>query len=175
MQVHRKEVSREPPAVSLATTALGDRPHLPIATGGPFPQATALPSPTFPCPFPHAWDSLALLQGSFGPFGPKVAKRVRNEFQGLVGPRGPKSPKLSRKRVKIDHFSTILTLLWLRFDFLDRWGREVPKSHFASLGPKRPNDPCSRPKFSQPHALTLWAGDRKNSILGIAIHGPTPV
>ena len=37
------------------------------------------------------WDSLALLQGSFGPFGPKVATRVRNEFPGpesLGNPNG---------------------------------------------------------------------------------------
>ena len=45
-----------------------------------------------------AWESSCLLKGSFGPFGPKVARRVRNE---LPGPGGPKSPKRSRKRVKL--------------------------------------------------------------------------
>ena len=47
------------------------------------------------------WESLALLQGSFGPFGPKVANRVRKWVPGPSRPRGPKSPKRSRKRVKI--------------------------------------------------------------------------
>ena len=32
------------------------------------------------------WDSEALLQGSFGPFGRQVAKEVRNEFPGPLGP-----------------------------------------------------------------------------------------
>ena len=45
-----------------------------------------------------AWDSVDLLQGSFGPFGPRVGKRCENEFAGPLGPRGPKSPKQSRKR-----------------------------------------------------------------------------
>ena len=43
-----------------------------------------------------SWGSLALIQGSFGPFGPKVAERVRNEFSGPLGTGGPKSLKQSQ-------------------------------------------------------------------------------
>ena len=46
------------------------------------------------------WDSLALLQGSFGPFRPKVAKRVRNEFPEPLGPRGPKKSKTESNESK---------------------------------------------------------------------------
>ena len=75
------------------------------------------------------WESLALLQGSFGPFGPKVANRVRKWVPGPSRPRGPKSAKWSRKRVKIDYFSTILTLFRLFF-----WT-------FWAPGPKGPGKP----------------------------------
>ena len=51
------------------------------------------------------WDS-----GPATGSGPKAAKRVQNELPGPHGPRRLKSPKPSRKRVKIDYFSTILTL-----------------------------------------------------------------
>ena len=93
----------------------------------------------------EGWESLALLQGSFGPFGPKVANRVRKWVPGPSRPRGPKSPKRSRKRVKIDYFSTILTLFRLRFGLFGPRGREGPGTHFrtlfATFGPKGPNDP----------------------------------
>ena len=46
-------------------------------------------------------ENFCPLQGSFGPFGPKVANRVRKWVPGPFQPRGPKSPKQSRKRVKI--------------------------------------------------------------------------
>ena len=65
-------------------------------------------------------DSLALLQGSFGPFGTKVGKRVRKWVPGASRPQGPKSRKRSRKGVKIDCFSTILTLFRLRFRLFER-------------------------------------------------------
>ena len=41
-------------------------------------------------------NSLALLQRSFRPFGPQVAKRFRNEFPEL-GPGGPKKSKTELK------------------------------------------------------------------------------
>ena len=98
-------------------------------------------------------ESLALLQGSFGPFGPKVANRVRKRVPRTSRPRGPKSPKRSRKRVKIDCFSTILALFRLRFGLFGPGGREGPgtrfRTLFATFGPKGPNDPCSGQKFSQ--------------------------
>ena len=94
------------------------------------------------------WDSLALLQGSFGPFGSKVAKKVRNEFPGPLSPGGPKSWKQSRKRLKIDYLSTILTLFRLCFGLFGPPGPRGPgnsfRTLFATLGPKGPNDPCSR-------------------------------
>ena len=99
------------------------------------------------------WDPLALLQGSFGPFGPKVANRVRKWVPGPSRPRGPKSAKRSRKRVKIDYFSTTLTLFRLCFGLFGPRGRKGPGTHFrtlfATLSPKGPNDPCSGQKFSQ--------------------------
>ena len=67
---------------------------------------------------PQGWESLALLQGSFGPFGPKVANRVRKWVPRPSRRWGPKSPQRSRKRVKIDNFSTILTLFDSVLDFL---------------------------------------------------------
>ena len=113
----------------------------------------------FLCILILAWESLALLQGSFGPFGPKVANRVRKWVPGPSRPRGPKSPKRSRKRVKIDYFSTILTLFRLRFGLFGPWGRKGPGTHFrtlfATFGPKGPNDPCSGQKFSQILVLVL--------------------
>ena len=39
--------------------------------------------------------------GLFGLFGPKVAKRVRNEFPGPLGPGDPKSPNQSRKEANL--------------------------------------------------------------------------
>ena len=36
------------------------------------------------------WESLALLQGSFGPFGPKVANRVRKWVPGPFRPGAQK-------------------------------------------------------------------------------------
>ena len=43
------------------------------------------------------WDSLAILQGSFGPFACKVAKRVRNEFPDPLGSGAPKKHQEPRK------------------------------------------------------------------------------
>ena len=57
-------------------------------------------------------ENVCPLQGSFGPFGPKVGKRVRKWVPRASRPRRPKSRKRSRKRVKIDCFQ----LFWLFFD-----------------------------------------------------------
>ena len=101
----------------------------------------------------EACENFCPLQGSFGPFRPKVGKRVQKWVPGASRPRGPKSRKRSRKRVKIDCFSTILTLFRLRFRLFGPRGREAPGTHFRTLfptlGPKGPNDLCSRQKFSQ--------------------------
>ena len=93
------------------------------------------------------WDSLALLQGSFGASGPKVGAQ----------PRRPKSRKWSRKwsrkRVKIVEKQSILALFRLRFRLFGPRGRPAPGTHFRTpfptLGPEGPNDPCSGQKFSQ--------------------------
>ena len=50
---------------------------------------------------PKGWESLALLQRSFRPFGPKLANRVRKWVPGPSRPRGPKTPKRNRKKIKI--------------------------------------------------------------------------
>ena len=64
-----------------------------------FPSA---PDPLFKASkAPFLSENFRLLQGSFGPFGPKVANRVGKWVPGPCQPQGPKSPKRSRKRVKI--------------------------------------------------------------------------
>ena len=45
--------------------------------------------------------------------GPKVAKRVRNEFPGPLGPEGPKSPKTESKN---GSKSTIFQTIWIFFN-----------------------------------------------------------
>ena len=102
-------------------------------------------------------ENFCPLQGSFGPFGPKVANRVRKWVPGPFRPRGPKSAKRSRKRVKIVEKYSILTLFRLRFALFGPRGRKGPGTHFrtlfATFGPKGPNDPCSRARDSQPMQL----------------------
>ena len=73
------------------------------------------------------WDSLALLQGSFGPFGPKESEMSSQTGPDPLSRGGPKSPKRSRRRVKIDYFSTIsMTLFRLRLGlFFRHFGPEV--------------------------------------------------
>ena len=70
--------------------------------------------------------------------------------QALSAP-GSKKSRTESKRV--NYFSTILTLFRLRFGLFGPWGRQGPGTHFptlvVTLGPKGPNDPCSRQKFSQ--------------------------
>ena len=61
------------------------------------------------------------------------AQSRKNESLGPLGPGGPKSPKRSRKRVKIDYFSTISTRSRLRFELFGPRGREVPGTHFRTF------------------------------------------
>ena len=96
-------------------------------------------------------------------------RKLQMEFEKWVpGPsrcRGPKSAKRSRKRVKIDNFSTILTLFRLCLGLFGLRGRKGPETYFrtlfATFGPKGPNDPCSGQKFSQgersPPKFWRWA------------------
>ena len=72
-------------------------------------------------------------------------------------PAGFKTPRLGTRvsdLLKIDYFSTILTLFRLRFGLLGPRGREGPGTHFeirtlfATFGPKGPSDRCSGQKFS---------------------------
>ena len=97
-------------------------------------------------------DSRFPAAGSFGPFGAKAAKTIRNEFPGASRPGGLKNPGRSRERVKLDYFSTILTLF---VSFLTFWapGPKGPGNSFrtllAILGPNGLNDPCAGQKFSR--------------------------
>ena len=43
------------------------------------------------------WDSMDLLQGLFGPFGPKVGKESENEFPGPLGLGAQKVEKGAEK------------------------------------------------------------------------------
>ena len=68
------------------------------------------------------WDSLDLLQGSFGPSRPKLQIESENEF------RGPFCPGAEAERP----------------------GNSTPfRTQFATLGPKGLNDPCAGQKFSK--------------------------
>ena len=80
-----------------------------------------------------ARENFCPLQGSFAPFGPEVANRVRKWVPGSFRPRGPKCPKRSRKRVKIVGKQSLLTLFRLRFALFGPCGREGPGAHFRTL------------------------------------------
>ena len=106
------------------------------------------------------WEPVCLLQGfDFGPFGLEVEKKSENESLGPLGPGGPKSPKRSRERVKIDYSSTISTRFRLRFGLFGAPGSRGPgdscSDFFLTLGPKGPNDPCSRQTGSQSSVAML--------------------
>ena len=93
--------------------------------------------------------TFARYRGHLGPPGPKLEKESENEFPGPLGPEAQKVEKRSRKRVKIDCFSTILTLFQLRLRLFGPRGREAPElifRLFSNFGPEGPNDPCSRAK-----------------------------
>ena len=87
-------------------------------------------------------------RGHLSPPGLKLEKESENEFR-RAGPK--KSRKASRKRVKIDCFSTILTLFRLRLRHFLGPGASRPRElifrlFFPTLGPEGPNDRCSRAK-----------------------------
>ena len=50
---------------------------------------------------------------------------------GVTWPSSPKWPKEFENEPISIYSSTILTLFWLRFDFLDLRGGEVPGTHFG--------------------------------------------
>ena len=101
-------------------------------------------TPSFVSKATESCDSLALLQGSFGPSRPKVGKRVGNEFPGPLGFGAQKVAKQSRQRVKVvensrfDSFSTRFSTFWAP-------GPRGPGNSFSDSfsGPDTPNDPCS--------------------------------
>ena len=125
----------------------------------------------------YIWESLALLQGSFGPFGPKVANRVRKWVPGPSRPGGPKSAKRSRKRVKIDCFSTILTLFRLCFGlFGPRGGRAqepIFELYLELSARKARSTPVAGKSFRKstlrynlhPNAVVLNAARRRNTLM----------
>ena len=63
-----------------------------------------------------ACENFCPLQGSFGPFGPKVAKRVWNEFPGPGGSGGFQKSKTESKKnqdsLKIVDFDLFSTWFW---------------------------------------------------------------
>ena len=79
----------------------------------------------------YGCENFCPLQRSFGPFGSKVAKRVRNEFPGPLGPGGPNSRNESKKSQIVEKM--------VNFDFasnfLDARGREAPRTHFELFWP----------------------------------------
>ena len=75
------------------------------------------------------WESV---EGSFGPFGPKVGKRVRKWVPGASQPQGPKSRKRSRKRVKSIVFQLFCFFIDSVFDFLGP-GAERPRELLFGL------------------------------------------
>ena len=97
-------------------------------------------------------ENFCLLQGSFGPFRPKVAKIVPKRVLGDSQPGAQKVTSTVEKEPNLKN-----SWFWLVFDsvldFLDPQGRESPRTLFgtlfATLGPKGPNDPCSRARESQ--------------------------
>ena len=97
-------------------------------------------------------ESFCLLQGSFGPFGPKMEKESENEFLGpLAQGAGPKSRKWSRERVNIVEKQSILTLFRL----------PTPFSTFWALGPRGPRNSFSDfffPLWARRAQMTLVAG-----------------
>ena len=82
-----------------------------------------------------AWvaETFARYRGHLGPPGPKLEKSRKMSSRGLSPPGPKKSKTRSRKRVKIDCFSTILTLFRLRFRLFGPRGREVPGTPLSFL------------------------------------------
>ena len=64
---------------------------------------------------PLCWDSVDLLHGSLGPFGPKVGKRVRKWVPGPLGPGAQKFTNRGARESKSTVLQTSLTLFQLRF------------------------------------------------------------
>ena len=77
------------------------------------------------------------LQGSFGPFGPKVEKGVRKWVPGAERPQGPKSRKRRPKRAKIDCFFNYFDSFSTPFSTF--WALR-PRSTFFSNFPGSPRD-----------------------------------
>ena len=72
--------------------------------------------------------------------------------RGHLGPSGKRVRKRSRRRVDIDKFSTVLTLLSIPFGAFWASGPRGQGTHFdlfSTLGPKSPNHHCSRSRESQ--------------------------
>ena len=81
--------------------------------------------------YPEApWDSLAPLQGSFGPFGPKVGKRVRKWVPGASAP-GPKKSKTESKKSQNRLFFNYFDFFSTPSSTFGPLGREAPGTHFG--------------------------------------------
>ena len=80
----------------------------------------------------QGWDSLTLLQGPFGSFGPKVAKWVWKEFPEPLG------PKYSKNWPLFNYFASFSHLFWTF------WapGQEGPGNSFCHSEPEGPKQPA---------------------------------
>ena len=100
-------------------------------------------------------SNFCLLQGSFGPFGPKVAKKESEMISWASRPQGPKKSRMELKKSqnswKIVDFDAFSSPFW-NFIFEAR-GWEALGTHFglffATLGPKGRNGPYSLARESQ--------------------------
>ena len=84
-----------------------------------------------------------------------LAQRAQMSLGGLSTLEGPRSPKWGRRRVKIVEKRVDLTRFWLRFGLFcapeadAERAQELISNSFATLGPKGPNDTCSKARESQ--------------------------
>ena len=83
-----------------------------------------------------------------GPSGSKSKKKSEMSPPAPLGPGVQKVQNGVENESRSTIFKTILTRFGLRFGLLGPRGREAPGTNFqicfSALGPKGPNDPCSR-------------------------------